>query len=291
MATSEPTDLADPDDTTKQPLTRFANVLGATFIGMAVTGLLLWLVAGGMQMGGGGIFYLVIFLVATGGGYVLVKQATESFPSLRIAIIVAGLGAIVLVSANWRQFGFEDPWVAPAIFAIFVMMAYFFTPGGMSVEPVKSFKDQMEDQLAGAESVAEPSANPAQPLASADAAPAVADEAQAVADAAPASVTMFRKSSMMGMQVDYFICCDGKPIAKIENGCMETVKVPPGTHQFTLTDDYASVSAPISLNLEPGEEAYIDCSFRSLWKGVTFRTVDRAEAERDMEGLQPAATA
>ena len=262
MATTEP-DAAESGAAT-QPLTRIANILGACLIGMAVTALLLWMFAAGMQMGGGGVFYLVAFLVATVMGYAIVKQATEVLPWLRIAIILAALAGFSLVSLNWRRLGFEDPFVAPAVIGIFVMLAYFFTPGAKAPE-AEAFEETSGNRLAATEA---------------------AGEAPALADAVPVSVTFFRKSSMMGMGVCYHIDCDGRRVADIDNGRLVTVQIPAGDHQFTLTDDYGTgPGSAIGVNLKPDEEAFIDCSFRSLWKGVDFRQVDRAEAEREMEGL------
>lgn len=108
-------------------LTRFANVLGATFVGLIATGLLMWLNYRVMGGGGSGIVYLGAYLVAAALGYQAVKRLTDAAPASRFVLILLGLGAIGAISTMWQQIGFEDPFVGPAIFAVFVALAYWFT--------------------------------------------------------------------------------------------------------------------------------------------------------------------
>jgi len=127
-------------------LDRIVAIILAALIGCAAVALALLIVAKGLGIGGGGILYVVVLLGAGGGSYGFCMKLVKRIVWVRWPVIALVVIGIAYLSINYKNLGFEDPFVPIILVILPIAFLYMFIPDtSKSVENPASTSTNIEE--------------------------------------------------------------------------------------------------------------------------------------------------
>jgi hypothetical protein len=101
-----------------------------------------------------------------------------------------------------------------------------------------------------------------------------------------ATLHIYRARLDLGKAAHPTVSCDAFAVARIQNGRVYTMKIPPGRHSFNVGDK----TAVVEVDVEAGKEYFLRIDYppnASFATGATAVVVDPAEGFKEIKKLRP----